>query len=84
MIKVRDIAFVRFAAPDLDAMQRFTGDFGLETTQRSEKQLFCRGTDPAAYVHATELGEPGFRGVAFDAASADDLRAASELEGASA
>jgi catechol 2,3-dioxygenase-like lactoylglutathione lyase family enzyme len=84
MIKIRDIAFARFAAPDLDAMERFTSDFGMQTSERSEKQLFCRGTDPEPYLHATELGEPGFRGVAFDAASADDLRAAAELEGASA
>ena len=32
MIKVTDVAYVRFAAPDLDAMGRFLTDFGLVVT----------------------------------------------------
>ena len=73
MIRVRDIAYVRFGAPDLDAMERFTTAFGFVTAQRSDERLYVRGTDPSAYVHVTERGAPGFRGVAFQAASADDL-----------
>jgi len=84
MIKVRDIAFVRFGAPDLDVMERFLHDFGLVTTSRSETRLHVRGTDPEPYVHVTERGDPGFRGVAFEAASAADLEAAASLPGASA
>lgn len=83
MIKVRDVAYVRFGAPDLDAMQKFTDDFGLITAARTEQRLYCRGTDPEPYVHITERGDPTFRGVAFAAASADDLQAAAELDGAS-
>jgi len=83
MIKVKDIAFVRFAAPDLDKMQSFASDFGLVLTSRENDTLYHRGTDPSPYIHVTELGEPGFRGVAFEAASAEDLEAASKLEGAS-
>ena len=45
MIKVKDIAYVRFGAPDLDAMQHFADDFGLVTTQRTDDRLYCRGTD---------------------------------------
>jgi len=84
MIKVADIAYVRFAAPDLDAMERFARDFGLEPTRREAERLFCRGTNPEPYVHWTERGDAGFRGVAFEAASAADLQAAAQLEGASA
>jgi catechol 2,3-dioxygenase-like lactoylglutathione lyase family enzyme len=83
MIKVQDIAYVRFGAPDLDAMQRFLEDFGLVVTAREAKRLFVRGTDPEPYVHVTELGDPGFRGVAFEAACEADLHAAARLEGAS-
>jgi catechol 2,3-dioxygenase-like lactoylglutathione lyase family enzyme len=83
MIKVKDIAYVRFSAPDLDRMQRFAEDFGLVVTSRDEERLFVRGTDPEPYVHVTERGEAGFRGVAFAAQSADDLRAAAAMEGAS-
>ena len=84
MIKVKDAAYVRFAAPDLDAMERFLSDFGLVVTTREREVLYARATDPSPYVHVTERGEAGFRGVAFEAASAEDLSAAAKLEGASA
>jgi len=84
MIKVTDVAFVRFAAPDLDSMERFACDFGLVVSERRDNTLYCRGTDPEPYLHVSEVGEAGFRGVAFDVASAADLKAASQLEGASA
>ncbi|MCS5637481.1 MAG: VOC family protein [Myxococcota bacterium] len=83
MLKVTDVSFIRFAAPDLDAMERFAAAFGLVKTERTSEALYCRGTDPEPFIHVTELGEPGFRGVAFDAASAEDLEAASQIEGAS-
>lgn len=83
MIKVKDIAFVRFGAPDLDAMEKFTNDFGLVTVERNDERLYCRGTDASPYVHVTERGEAGFRGMAFEAASAGDLTAISQAEGAS-
>jgi len=83
MIKVQDIAYVRFGAPDLDAMQRFGADFGLSLTARENDTLYHRGSDPSPYVHVTELGEAGFRGFALEAASAEDLVAASKLDGAS-
>ncbi len=84
MIKVKDIAYARFAAPDLDAMERFVTDFGLVVTAREGESLYARGTDPSPYLHVTERGEAGFRGVAFEAVSADDLVGASKLDGASA
>lgn len=83
MIKVQDIAYVRFSAPDLGAMERFVTDFGLVVAERSDRVLYARGTDPSAYLHVTELGDPGFRGLAFEAASASDLAMAATLEGAS-
>ena len=72
MIKVRDIAYVRFAAPDLDAMERFVNDFGLVVTAREDGVIYSRGTDPSPYVHVTERGDAGFRAVAFEAALGDD------------
>ncbi len=84
MIKVKDVAYVRFSAPDLGAMERFLADFGLEVNAREDDVLYARGTDPSPYAHVTERGEPGFRGVAFEAACAEDLLAAAKLEGASA
>ncbi|MEM7411306.1 MAG: VOC family protein [Myxococcota bacterium] len=83
MIRVQDIAYVRFGAPDLDAMERFAAEFGLVLAARQGGSLYHRGTDPSPYIHVTEEGEPGYRGVAFEAASAADLEAASKLDGAS-
>ncbi len=83
MIRVQDIAYVRFAAPDLEAMQTFLTDFGLVVSAKGDV-LYARGTDPSPYLHVTEKGEPGYRGMAFEAASAEDLVAAAKLDGASA
>ena len=42
MIKVKDVAFVRFSAPDLSAMGKFAADFGLVTTQGTAERLYLR------------------------------------------
>jgi catechol 2,3-dioxygenase-like lactoylglutathione lyase family enzyme len=83
MIKVQDLAYVRFSVPDLEAMERFAADFGLVLTASKGDTLYHRGTDPSPYCHVAELGEPGFRALAFEAESADDLEVASRLDGAS-
>ncbi|MGH0028377.1 MAG: VOC family protein [Myxococcota bacterium] len=83
MIKVQDVAYVRFAAPDLEKMERFLSDFGLLVSEKEGGCLYARGTDPTRYLHVTEPGDPAFLGLAFEAGSAEDLLAASKLEGAS-
>ena len=84
MIKVKDIAYVRFAAPDLDAMEKFLTDFGLKVSARDDERLYARGTDSSPYVHVTERGDPAFLGIAFEAACAEDLEAVAGTPGASA
>src|SRR5258706_12312838 len=73
MIKVNDIAFVRFNAPDLDKMETFLTDFGFVRAQRDAATLYMRGTDGDPFCHVTHLGEPGFAGLAFEAKSEGDL-----------
>lgn len=80
MIKIKDIAYVRFSAPDLDKMESFLGDFGLVRAARSDKALHMRGTDALPFLHVTELGDPGYRAVGFEAASEADLRALAKAE----
>lgn len=82
LIKVVDIAHVRFSAPDLAQMRAFLDDFGL-TTFEQDGRLYARGTDGRAFVHATELGEPGFAGFGFRAASVEDLETLAKAEGVS-
>jgi catechol 2,3-dioxygenase-like lactoylglutathione lyase family enzyme len=74
MIKVDDIAFVRFTAPDLDQMETFLVDFGLTRAHRDANTLYMRGADSDPYYHVTHKGDPGFAGIAFKARSLDDLQ----------
>lgn len=84
MVKVTDIEFVRFAAPDLAKMEQFLVDFGLTRVESDDGALYMRGTGASPWLHQTVAGDAGFRGVAFAVETADDLEAASRLDGASA
>ena len=66
MIKVADIEYVRFAAPDLPRMEQFLVDFGLSRVESDDGALYMRGTGTSPWLHQTVEGEAGFRGVGFD------------------
>ena len=84
MIKATDLAWARFAAPDLDRMERFLTDFGLVRSARTADALYMRGTNADHHIHITHLAdEPAFLGMAFKAASLGDLEVLSRAEGAS-
>jgi catechol 2,3-dioxygenase-like lactoylglutathione lyase family enzyme len=83
MIKVADIEYVRFAAPDLAKMEQFLVDFGLSRVASDDGALYMRGSGSAPWLHQTLEGDAGFRGVAFRVEDEDELQAASELDGAS-
>jgi len=42
-IKIQDVAYVRFSAPDLDAMEAFLIDFGMVRAVRTTDTLYMRG-----------------------------------------
>lgn len=84
MIKVTDLAYVRFRAPDLDRMEAFLTDFGMVRAARTDTALYMRGSDPLHHIHVTELGEPAFVGVGLQAARAADLDVLAAAAGASA
>jgi len=73
IIKVSDIAFPRFRAPDLDRMEAFLVAFGMHRAARTDQALYMRGTSAAHHVHVTQQGAPAFLGLAFWADSAGDL-----------
>ena len=81
VIRVEDIAHVRYAAPDLAEMQRFLTDFGLACFTQ-DGRLYARGTDGRPFLHVTEPGEAGFRGIGFRAASVADLETLAAHDGA--
>ncbi len=82
-IKVRDIAWGRMRSPDLDKEEEFLLDFGMVRAARTKDKLFMRGTDPNHHLHVTELGPPGFIGLAYYAKSEEDLDKLSRVPGAS-
>lgn len=74
---VRDIAYVRYQAPDLDRMESFLTDFGLQRALRTDRALYMRGAGTAPFIHVTELapqaGAPGFGLLAVDAAALEQV-----------
>lgn len=83
MINVYDIAYIRLRVPDLDKMETFLSDFGMHKSARTDNALYMRGTDPDHHVHVSEQGDPGFIGMAFNAASEEDLHKLASVDGAS-
>ena len=84
VIKVRDLAYGRLRAPDLDAAEEFLTHFGMVRAARTPTALYMRGTDPQHHLHVTEKGDPAFVGFAYEAAGPDDLQRVATVPGASA
>src|SRR5499426_1525582 len=84
VIKVRDLAYGRLRAPDLDVMEEFLTNFGMIRSARTPNALYMRGTDPKHHVHITEKGDPKFVAFGYYAASEDDLQRVAKAPGASA
>lgn len=73
MIKIQDIAHVRFSAPDLGAMKAFLVQFGLAPIDSEDGILYARGAGTQPFIHATSLGEPRFDALGLRATSLSDL-----------
>jgi catechol 2,3-dioxygenase-like lactoylglutathione lyase family enzyme len=80
IIKIEDIAHVRFAAPDLATMRAFLDDFGMKTFETGGR-LYGKGSDGRPIVHVTEPGEAKFLAVGFRAETVADLEKLAAAEG---
>lgn len=80
IIKVEDIAHVRFTAPDLAEMRKFLEEFGLHHVS-DEGALYMRGNGSAPFLHATSEGVPGFAALGLRAQSEADLATLAAAEG---
>mmetsp|Transcript_125688 Transcript_125688/g.305306 ORF Transcript_125688/g.305306 Transcript_125688/m.305306 type:complete len:448 (+) Transcript_125688:93-1436(+) len=81
-IKIWDVRHVRFAAPDLDVMEKFCHDFGMMTVSKSDSALYMRGHGDDAAVHIThKADDAAFIGFGLDAASDEDLRSFADATG---
>jgi catechol 2,3-dioxygenase-like lactoylglutathione lyase family enzyme len=83
VIKVRDLAYGRLRSPDLDAAEEFLTHFGMIRAARTPTALYMRGTDAHHHLHVTEKGDHAFVGLAYYAASPDDLEKLAKQPGAS-
>ncbi len=82
IIKIEDVAYVRFRTPDLAEMRAFLDDFGLAVVEASERRIVSRALGSSPVAHIAELGDPGFAGVGFRAASLEDLNRLAVAENA--
>ena len=81
MIKVVDILYVRFRAPDLDRMKAFLLDFGLLESAMTDDALYMRGHGSDFCCHITQKGDAGFIGLALEVAHEKDLYDLAKSEG---
>jgi catechol 2,3-dioxygenase-like lactoylglutathione lyase family enzyme len=80
VIKVEDIAHVRFAAPDLCVMRSFLEDFGLRPFE-ADGRLYGRAGDGRPFVHVTEPGEARFLALGLRAGQVSDLEVLAAHDG---
>ncbi|MFN5631278.1 MAG: glyoxalase, partial [Sphingomonadales bacterium] len=80
IIRIEDIAHVRFAAPDLAAMRAFLNDFGMHTFE-TDGRLYGKGSDGRPFVHVTQPGEAKFLAVGFRTETVADLEKLAAAEG---
>ena len=83
MIKVQDIVYVVYAAPDLGKMADFMRDFGLVVTDVSPDRLLARGVGDYPCICMCERGDARFVAVGLLVGSAAELAHAAQLPGAS-
>jgi catechol 2,3-dioxygenase-like lactoylglutathione lyase family enzyme len=61
-------------------MRAFLEDFGF-TCFEQDGRLYARGSDGRPFLHVTEPGEPGFRGLGLRARTIEDLETLAKAEG---
>ena len=84
MISVQDLAYVRYQVPDLDRLETFLTDFGMQRAARVADTLYMRGFGAHPAIYIAELG-PLSRplGLGLQAQSRDDLERLAQSQGVS-
>ena len=81
IIKIEDIAHVRFTAPDIPKMQAFLTEFGLSAEVHEDGNLYARGGDGIPFNHVTQPGPAGFKALGLRAERLEDLETLARVEG---
>jgi Glyoxalase/Bleomycin resistance protein/Dioxygenase superfamily len=85
IVKVRDLAWLEFAKPDLDQAEAFARAFGFSTSLRTAGELQLRGIDQAApCVLVRKSARSQFLAAAFRAADSHDVLRLAEATGTTA
>ena len=84
--KALDLAYLRFEAPDLELMETFLLDFGMDvakaTTASGQPALYSSGTDGTPFVHeVVEADQPRFVGMGFVMNDPAELDVLAEMDG---
>ena len=82
MNRAIDVLYVRYQVTDLDRMETFLRDFGMERAAGDGHRLYMRGTGPAPFVYEAVLGSDNrFLGAGLRMPARSDLVALATLEG---
>jgi hypothetical protein len=83
VIKIADVAYVRFARRDLARAERYFLDFGLHVSARTDRAIYLRAILPQHHYVIVERAEhDSFAALGLRAASAHDLRTLAGEHGA--
>ena len=75
IVKADQLLFVHFERPDLKQAEQYLRDFGLVVAERSEHDLFMRGTGPQPYIYRVTKGPNArFLGLGVSVAAIEDLQ----------
>lgn len=74
MISVRDIAYVRYQVPDLDAQAAFLEDFGMRQQRRTDTALYMGSYAGGYPLHISQLGPRQALGIGLIAQELADLQ----------
>lgn len=84
IIKIREVAYVRFRKPDLVSMEGYLRDFGLHLSARTADAIYMRGAGPTRHIYIAEKGNRSeYLGLGFLAADRTDLQRIATVPGAS-
>lgn len=75
LVKADKLLFVHFERPDLGKAEEYLRDFGLISVERTETDLFMRGTQSQPYIYrATRGPNPRFLGLGLSVPALEDLQ----------
>jgi catechol 2,3-dioxygenase-like lactoylglutathione lyase family enzyme len=81
VVKAIDLAYVRFAVPDLATQLAFLKDFGMIEVAEIDDTFYLRGAGVAPFCYALSIGEPAFLGLGLWVKDRSDVHAIAAHDG---